>query len=453
MSGAVDRSVPPRSESPRRLRFPAFDRFRLDCGLEVLLAPRHAVPMVEVALLLPAGAERNPLDRPGLAALTASLVDEGTRRRSGPRIAEDVERLGASLSTHADWNSADLGAQLLAKDLAMGIELLAEIAREPVFPDAEVERLRRQALTELLRRRDQPAILAEEALARGLYPGTPYGELLLGSAAALTSLGRGEIEAFHAAGYRPGGGALLIGGDFDAGVARAALEAAFGDWRDGEATPAPPVSPPLRRARSVRIVDLPKAAQTELRLGHVGVPRTHPDRPRLTLLNTLLGGKFTSRINLNLRERNGFTYGASTRYVDRRGPGPFVFSAAVATEVAGAAVRETLAELERIRAEPVGVDELAETKSYLLGVFPYTLQTVGGLLGRLEELAVYGLADDHFDRSLEAIEAASASDLLELARAHVRPEEVLIVAAGPAAQLTPQLEPYGPVTVVEAAAD
>lgn len=450
MRPALDRSAPPPSAPARRPRFPAFERFRLATGLEVLLAPRHAVPTVEIALLLPAGAERNPLDRPGLAALTASLVDEGTHRRGGPQIAADVERLGAALSTRADWNSADLSVQLLAKDLAVGVELLAEIAREPIFPEAEVERLRRQALTELLRRRDQPALLAEEALARALYPGTPYGELLLGSEAGIRALDRSEIVDFHAATYRPPGGALLVGGDFDPDAARAAIERVFGDWRDGAAPPPPGVAPPARAGRTVLVVDRPKAAQTELRLGHVGVPRTHPDRSRLSLLNAVLGGKFTSRINLNLRERNGFTYGASTRFVDRRGPGPFVASAAVATDVAAAAVRETLAELERIRTEPVGDDELAETKSYLIGVFPYTLQTVGGLLGRLEELAVYGLADDHYDRALDLIESATSTDLLALARSHVRPAEMLVVAVGPADQLAGPLAEHGAVTVIAA---
>ncbi len=202
---------------------------------------------------------------------------------------------------------------------------------------------------------------------------------------------------------------------------------------------------PRRTARGVIVVDRPDSAQTELRLGHVGVARTHPERARLTLLNALLGGKFTSRINLNLRERNGFTYGASTRFVDRRSPGPFVVSAAVATGVAGAATREVLGELERIRSEPVAAEELEETKSYLIGVFPYTLQTVGGLLGRLEELAIYGLPDDHFDRSIAQIEDAGEAKLLELARAHIRPAEMLIVAAGPAAELVPQMSPFGDV--------
>lgn len=453
MSAVVARHLPPPSEPPRRIRFPAFERRRLANGLEVFLASRRAVPTVELALLMPAGGERNPLDRPGLAALTASLVDEGTARRSGPQIAADVERLGGALSTRADWTAADLAVDLLAKDVEVGVELLAEVARQPVFPEAELERLRRQALTELLRRRDQPAILAEEALARGLYPGTAYGELLLGSEAGLQALDRGAVAAFHADCYRPAGGALLIGGDFDPERVWRRIEATFGDWDGGAPPPPPAIAAPPREARTVVIVDRPGSAQTELRLGHAGVSRTDPDRARLTLLNALLGGKFTSRINLNLRERNGFTYGASTRFVDRRSPGPFVVAAAVATGVAGAATREVLNELERIRAEPVGAEELAETKSYLIGVFPYTLQTVGGLLGRLEEIALYGLPEDHFDTALAEIEAADAGALLTLARAHLHPERLLVVAVGPATELRGQLEPFGTVEVISAPGD
>jgi zinc protease len=445
----VDRRAPPPAGEPRIFEWPPFERYALATGLEIFLAPSRAVPTVELALLLPAGAERNPPERPGLASLTASLVDEGTRRRSGPAIAADLERLGGNLSTRADWNTADLSVDLLAEDVATGVDLLAELAREPVFPPEEVERLRRQTLTELLRRRDQPAILAEEAIVRALYPGSPYGELLLGSEAAVRVLAREELARFHADNWRPRGGALLVGGDFDVEATRRRIEAVFGDWRGEPAAPAPAIVPPARAARSVLLVDRPAAAQTELRIAHVGVPRTHPDRNRLVLLNTLLGGKFTSRINLNLRERHGFTYGASSRFVERRGPGPFVVAAAVATAVAGAAAREALGELARIREEPVTARELAETKSYLLGVFPYTLQTVGGRLARLEELALYGLPDDHFQRSLAEIERLTAAELLVAAREHIHPETALIVGVGPAAELAPQLESLGEVTVVE----
>ena len=191
------------------------------------------------------------------------------------------------------------------------------------------------------------------------------------------------------------------------------------------------------------IVDRPAAAQTELRLAHAGVPRTHPDRTRLGLLNAMLGGKFTSRLNLNLRERHGFTYGASSRFVDRRGPGPFVISAAVGNDVAGAAAREALGELERLVAEPPSAAELDESKSYLLGVFPYTLQTASDVLSRLGELTLWGLADDHYDRALARVAATTPEELLELARRHLRPDRLTVIAVGPAASLAPQLAPLG----------
>ena len=443
MSGP-DRSRRPTAGERRPFRFPEFRREHLDNGLELVLVPRREIPLVEVLLQLPAGSDRNPLERPGLAALTASLVDEGTAERSGPEVAATVERLGGSLATHADWNSAGIEAGALARDLATALDLIAEVARRPSFPQAELERLRRQALAELLRRQDQPAVLAEEAQSRALYAGTPYGALLLGDEAALEGLTRDQVVAFHAACYRPSRAALLVAGDFDPDAAQRRVEDCLGGWK-GDPPPPPAPIRPDSRGRRVILVDRPGAAQTELRIAQVGVPRTHPDRTRLGLLNAILGGKFTSRLNLNLRERHGFTYGVTSRFVDRRGPGPFVIATAVANEVAGAAAREALAEVERLRAEPVGDDELAETRDYMLGVFPYTLQTHADVLGRLAELTLWGLPDDHYERALAEVASTTAADLLDLARRHLRPEEAILVAVGPAAQLRPQLEGFGEV--------
>lgn len=442
---AVDRARPPVGGKPRSFRFPEFSREWLSNGLELVLAPRAGVPLVEILLQMPAGAERNPVGRPGLASLTASLVDEGTTTRSGPEIAATVERLGGSLSSRADWNAAEIDVGLLAPDLATGIELIADVARRPAFPTAEVERLRRQTQAELLRRRDQPAILAEEAMARSLYPGTAYAFLLFGDDASVASLGRDEIAEFHAATYRPQEAALLVAGEFDPSAARALVADALGDWRAPAPASPPAVVSAASSGRRVVIVDRPGAAQTELRLAHPGVPRTHPDRTRLGLLNALLGGKFTSRLNLNLRERHGFTYGANSRFVDRRGPGPFVISAAVGNAVAGAAAREALGELERLRSEAPSEIEVEESKSYLLGVFPYTLQTSSDVLSRLAELTLWDLADDHYPRALALVAATTPGELLELARRHLRPDEMTIVAAGPAAEIEPQLAPLGTV--------
>jgi zinc protease len=442
----VDRGAPPPPGARRPPELPAFERDFLPNGLELLIAPRPAIPLVEAALLLPAGGERNPSDRPGLAALVAALVDEGSDRRNGFEITSEVERLGGALSTHADWNGAQLDISILAEDLERGLEIVREVASAPSFPVDQLERIRRQTITELERRRDQPALLAEEALADALYAGTAYAHLSHGSVDSLRAIGRDEVTAFHAAHYCVAGSHLVLVGDVDSESARASVARIFGDWR----TPAPAAPPPIEPAPSARrviVVDRPEGAQTELRIGHVGTPRTDPDRTRLGVLNSLLGGKFTSRLNLNLRERHGFTYGVNSRFVDRRGPGPFVVAAAVGNDVVGAAATETLAELSRIREEAVTTIELEETKSYLVGVFPYTLQTNGGLLARLSDLALYALPSDHLERALREVLTTTREQILALAQRHLAPERAAIVAVGPAETLARQLEPFGAVEV------
>jgi zinc protease len=449
---ATDRSSAPAGGAPAPFRFPSFRRERLSTGLELLTLPRPGSPIVEIGLVLPAGGERVPAGRPGLAALTAALADEGTTRRSGLELALELERLGASLSSGADWDKSTVDLSVLEPDLPVALERLAEVVREPSFPDSEVERIRAQWLADLDRRADQPGRLADEAVQALLYAGSRYEHPLHGEPGSLREVHREEIREFHAETWRWGAGAAFVaGGAIDPDRLRSAIESLFG------APPPPPgaaprVEPDALRftggGRRLRVVDLPHAAQAELRVGGIGVPRSHPDRPGLSVLNGVLGGKFTSRLNLNLRERRGITYGVSSRFVDRRGPGPFLVSTAVATESTGEAVREILAELDRLRQERVSAAELEETRDYLTGVFPYTLQTVGGVLARLVELAVHGLADDEFASWLRQVRETDAERLLELARRHLPAGDLAIVAVGPAASLVPQLEPFGELEIV-----
>ena len=230
------------------------------------------------------------------------------------------------------------------------------------------------------------------------------------------------------------------------------LRTAFEGWPESSCPPVAPIAPRPLAGIEVHLVDRPNAAQTELRIGHAGPPRQHPDRVPLTVLNSALGGKFTSRINLNLRERHGFTYGAYSRFSDRRGPGPFQVSAAVGNGVAGAAAREAIAELARLHEEPLAADELEDTVRYLEGVFPYTLQTVDGIAARLAQLAVFDLPDDYFDRYQERLRAVTREQLSELAREHVHPDRLVVVAVGPAAELRAQLEPIGEIHELASAA-
>lgn len=442
----LDRTHAPRAPATATFRFPSFERRRLASGLELWIMERRGAPLASLRLLVPAGGHFQPTRRPGLAAFTAALLEQGTRRRTAREIADTIESLGGSLATGAGWNVATISAGVLSHHLHEALDLLAEVATCPTFPGAEVERLRRERLAEWLRRRDQAGALAEEAFLEAVYADSAYGHPLLGDRQALRSLERDEIAAFWEAHRTARGSALLVVGDVEnAGAAMAEqVLAGLGD----AAAPVPPPIRPASRQRRVVLVDRPTAAQTELRVGHSGPPRDHPDHTVLALANSLFGGKFTSRVNLNLRERHGYTYGAHSAFAARLGPGPFVVRTATANPVVGASVREILGEIERLREEPVPEAEIEEATSYLRGVFPYGLQTNAGALRRLQELAVFSLPEDWFDRHLEALGEVAPEDLGKAVRRHLEPHRASIIAVGPAAELRDQLADLGEVEIV-----
>jgi zinc protease len=447
MTGRPDRTVPPAPGRARPFHFPPFLRQTLANGLEVLAARLDDVPLLSLELVTPGGGLHDPRGKEGLAAFTAGVIDEGTRRRNALEIAAFVERLGGSFGAGIDWDEGYLATGLLAEHLSAGLELIAEVATEPTFPEAEIERLRKQRLTEIVRRRQDPGLLAEDRLAAVLYEGTAYDHPLHGHPETVAALTRDDLVAFYRSCYTLHGSRLIAVGDLDPEAIVREAEARFAGLPPGP-PPRPEIRPVPLPGLQVYVVDRPGGAQTELRLGHVGVPRTDPDYIPLIVLNTLVGGKFTSRINLNLRERHAYTYGASSRLSPRLGPGPFVVDVAVATASAGAAAVETLGELRRIREELVEPHELEETVSYVRGVFPYTFQGASDLARRLETLAVYGLPNDYYERYMERLPTITREELRTVAQRHFHPDHMAVVAVGPAEALVPQLETLGPVTVL-----
>jgi zinc protease len=403
-------------------------------------------PLVSMRLLLPMSGADDPPGLPGLASLTAGLLEDGTHRRSSQQIAEEIESLGGALGSVAGWSASAVSVRVLSRDFDAGLDLLADVALDPAFAERELERHRRERLAEWLRRRDQPAALAEEAFSMAVYGDTPYGHSLLGDEASLRAIRRDDIVRFWSERRSARGAALLVVGDLDSDSVLEAAERALAALGAASPPPTPGLDAPPQRRRVV-IVDRPGAAQTELRVGHAGPPRRHRDRTALALANTILGGKFTSRINLNLRERHAFTYGASSAFADRRGPGPFLVWTAVRNDVAARAAEEILREISRMRDEPVTADELELGIRYLRGVFPYGMQSTGGMLGRLEELAVFDLPDDHFDRHLAELETVDAARLEHVSREHLHPESATVVAVGPASELEPAMAQFGPVEV------
>lgn len=447
MTQVIDRSAPPPAGELRPFRFPPFVRRTLPSGLTVYAARLPGIPLVSLELAARAGAQHDPLERAGLATFTASLIDEGTQQRDSLEIAAWMERLGGYLYAAADWDSGFIGVAMLTRNLDAGLDLLAEIALTPTFPEKEIARIREQRSAELMRRAYDPSAQADDRLAEAIYGGTPYGAPLLGREESLRALDRDTMVDFYERRYPVAGSTMIAVGDIDPEDLIRRIEGTLVPRSQEPAPPAPEIRPVPLEGVVIHVVDRPGAAQTELRLGHAGVSRKHSEWFPLNVLNVILGGKFTSRINMNLRERHSYTYGANTRFAGRLGPGPFTVDAAVATESAGAATREVLGELRRIREEPVETRELEETLSYMMGVYPYTLQTVGDVAKRLEILSVFGLPDDHYDTYLDRLAAVTREDLLKGARGHLHPDRIAVVAVGPADVLVPQFEEIGPVTV------
>ncbi|MEM8932572.1 MAG: pitrilysin family protein, partial [Acidobacteriota bacterium] len=319
----ADRSRPPAPGPRKPCPFPAFEDRRLDNGLRLLMAPMRAFPIVSAEILLATGSQHNPPGQPGLSRLHGSLLTEGTEQRSGPELARAIEDLGGSLSSGAGWNLGWAEVNLLGAHVEAGLDLLAETTRSVAFHDDQVQRVRDVQAAHLLRRGNLPKSLAEDAFHRLLYAGTPYAEPLDGRADAVESFTRADVVDFHRRHVQPESSCLVAIGDFDPEWLHDRAQALWGDWSaDGQSSVQDPtITPATLDTPRVVVVDRPGAAQTAFHLGHAGPPRRHPDFHTIMVLNVLFGGKFTSRLNLNLRERHGFTYGVQSQFARRRGPG------------------------------------------------------------------------------------------------------------------------------------
>lgn len=440
----LDRSVAPAPAPLRSFDFPETESARLQSGLRVCVAPIHRLPVVTFTLLLPVGGSSEPSDRSGLASFTAALLEAGAGDRDAAEIAEALESIGAELDVGVSWDATHAGVTVLSSRLPEAVAILASLLREPSFPAPEIERLRGERIAEIMQRRTEPRSLAGEVTARTLYDeASPYGRRLIGGLDSLAGLTRQDILAYHGETFRPAGATLLAAGDVtSAQVAELAGEH-FGGWAGARATGTVPPVRPRAQAPRITVVDRPAAAQAELRVARIGVDRATPDYFPLTVMNSILGGSFSSRLNLNLRERNGYTYGAQSGFAMRRQPGPFVISAAVQTEVSAAALREVFAEVRLLRDHGPTEEELSAARNYIAGVFPLRLQTTAGVVSRLAEVALYELPEDYLQTYRERVQSVSAADVQRVAREQVPPDELKVIIVGDANTIKPLLEAEG----------
>ncbi|HMS03900.1 MAG TPA: pitrilysin family protein [Gemmatimonadaceae bacterium] len=444
--------APPRpGASPvRPYHFPRFETHVLPNGVRVVVAPVHAHPVVTVLAIVEAGATRDPVGKHGLAVLTGRAMAEGTRTMSALELAERTESLGTVLDTGADWDSSIVQLTAMTARAPDAFAVLAEVLRQPSFPEAEMQRLVEERLSDLTQIRAEPRGLADVALNRLLYASTSrFARLAGGDERSVGSITRDDVVAFHAEHFRPDATALLVVGDCTPADALRLAEEHLGDWQGTAPVAAVPDASARFADRRVHLVDKPDAQQAEMRLGHVAVPRAHPDYFPLIVMNAILGGLFSSRLNLNLREEHGYTYGAHSAFDWRRAASPFEISSAVQTDKCADAVREALGEVERMRTTPVSEEELSLAVSYLDGVFPIRFETTAAIASGLANVEIFRLAPEYFDTYRDRVRAVTTDDVLRVARTHLDPARLQVVVVGPADVLQPALEALaiGPVSV------
>jgi zinc protease len=421
------------------LTLPVPQRFTLPNGLTVLLLEQHKLPVFVASLYVLRGSEANPLQLPGLASFTADMLDEGTTTRSAPQLADDAAQIGTSLVATSASDRSAVGIAALRRNADAAFDLLADVALHPAFPPAEIERLRNERLTDLLQQRDDPRALAARVFNLAVYGSAhPYGFIELGTERALKAMTRGDLEQFWRAGYLPGNAALVVSGDITADDLRQLAEKYFGKWSGAAAAVQLPAVPQAR-GRNLIIVDKPSAPQTALRIGQVGVARSTPDYVALEVMNTELGGLFSSRINMNLREAHGYTYGAGSRFAFRRGPGPFYVSTSVRADATAPAVREIFNEIERMRATRVTADELRLARDSFARSLPALFETSMQSVGSIGELYLYGLPLDFYGTLPANIDKVGAEDVQRVARQYLTPENMTVVAVGDRKLIAPGL--------------
>lgn len=452
MTNVVTVEERPAPGAPRAYRFPAFERRALSNGMRLIVSPVHKLPVATMLLVIDGGGVSEPTGTEGVANLTARALLEGTARRSGIELAEQFELLGATVESGADWDSTTFAMNVLSSRLPRAFELFAEVLREPAFPEREIGRLRAERLAEILQLRTEPRGLADEMFNAFVYEeGSRYALPEHGSEQSVSGLDVEQVRAFHAARYQPGAMTLIVAGDVAVDEATALAERSLGDWPPGRPSRPMAADRPSGARREVHIIAKSDAPQSELRIGHVGLPRSHPDYFPALVMNSVLGGLFSSRINLNLREAHAYTYGAFSGFDWRRGAGPFVVSTAVQSDVTVPATREVLAEIERMRESEITPDELSLATSYLDGVFPIRYETTSAIARALGGLVVYDLPPSYFDTYRENIRAVTLADVHRVAREHLAPERAQIVVVGdPRVVRQPLVESaLGSVTVHE----
>jgi zinc protease len=441
----VASAEPWRSEAPKAgpaptARLPRAKKFGIANGLTVYLVESNHLPIVSANLVFRSGSARDPKESPGLAGFTASMLDEGTAKRNAIQIADEIYALGATLGTNSQVDGSAASTRALKGNALAALSILSDVVTAPAFPANEIERVRNERLTALMQQRDAPFPTAIRVMNACLFgPSHPYGHTALGTEEALKKISRADMESFYKASYGPKNAALILVGNLTEAEAKKLAQDSFGSWK-GNATAAPvPAEGAMANGRVV-IVDKAGSNATALLLGQFGVTRANPDYEKLDVMNTVLGGLFSSRINLNLREDKGYSYGAFSFVGQNRGVGPLMAGAQVRGDVTGPSVEELLKEVTKMRDAGVTGEELTLAKEAITRPLPTNFETTASSAGTMAQLYMFDLPLDYYESLPARVNAITTADVAAVAKKYLTPERMVVVAVGDRKAIEPQLQ-------------
>jgi predicted Zn-dependent peptidase len=427
----LDRTKRPAEQPLPKIELPAIQKATLSNGLAVWLVEQHKLPMLSLNLVIQAGSDHDPLIKPGIATMTAEVMDAGTAKMDALQIADKLDYIGASMSIRAGVDGTFASLETLTKHLDEALAVFGDVISHPTFPDKEFERLRSQRLTGLLQQKDRASTIASLAFNHIIYgQNHPYGNDPSGNEQSVKGLTRQDLVTFYNTYYRPNNATLIVVGDAKLTDLVKALEKNLSDWKKADV---PSLSIPAAKpidVRRVYLIDKPGAPQSEIRIGYPALARSTPDFFPVTVMNMILGGQFSSRINMNLRERRGLTYGARSGFTFSKQPGPFAASGGFVSTGTDTAVHEFLYEFDRMHAEGMTPEELAFSKKGLTGGFALNFETAGQVARALQNIVLYGLPEDYYQNYLQNIDKVSLDDVKRVAKSYLDTSKMAVVIVG-----------------------
>lgn len=447
----LNRTNPPKPGPPKDVQFPDYFDTTLPNGINVLVIENNKIPAVSIRMVFKDAGSFNDGDKYGLASLTAEMLTKGTRNRSATDIAEEIDFIGGNLNAGSNWDGSYISLSVLKKHLYTGIEILSDVAQSPVFADDELARVKEQRLSSILQGKDDAGNLSDKKFNKIVYGNAPYSNPAEGTELTVKNITDLDLKNFYKKNYYAGNLIIAFVGNITKEEALDITEKKFSNLPlNGTNTMNSFEYQPIEEKNKVYVVNKPGAVQSNLRIGHIGISRNNPDYIAVTIMNTILGGYFGSRINYNLREKHGYTYGARSSFSPNLLSGDFSVDTDVRNDVTDSSITLILEDLKNITVDEVTNEELETVKNYMTGVFPLQLETANAVASRVINLKLYNLPKDYYSKYISSINNLNKQDILNAAKKYIHPEDITIVVSGDAGAIKDKLAKFGEVLVFDA---